>query len=472
VPHGRKWQVVAGSAAVGLAVALGAVAASGPWESGRRTAERRHAADRDRVLAGGRPSAPHTAVSVPAVIRPAPSAAPVLAPAPAAATGTGRGTSAGSPPDRAALKARLDPLMAADGLGPLRTGVVIDAATGAVLYDHRAGTPSTPASTTKLATATAALGLLGPDHRLITTVVLDKRGRVVLVGGGDPTLELGGLADDTAAALKARGARSVHLGYDASLFSGTAQHPIGPNDNLAQVTALMVREGRLDHSTSGPARRADDPAQAAGDAFADLLRDRGIRVKGTVSPASGRGGTPLAAHRSAPLSELVERMLTDSDNDLAEALARQVARASGRPASFAGAAAAIPDALRRLGIPLGGAVFHDGSGLDGSDRLSATTLARILAFAAAPGQPEMRSVVTGLPVAGFTGTLADRFRATAGAGVVHAKTGTLTGTNTIAGTTVTVAGRVLTFAFLTDGTTSPKKAQSALDHLAAALTHP
>ena len=40
VPHGKTWQVVAVSAATGLAVAAGAVAAAGPWESGQRTAER------------------------------------------------------------------------------------------------------------------------------------------------------------------------------------------------------------------------------------------------------------------------------------------------------------------------------------------------------------------------------------------------------------------------------------------------
>ncbi|MEU6852420.1 D-alanyl-D-alanine carboxypeptidase/D-alanyl-D-alanine-endopeptidase [Actinacidiphila alni] len=475
MPLGRTWQVVAGSAAIGLAVALGAVAASGPWDSGQRTAERRHAADRDRILAaaGHRHTPPP---DTPAVTPPAPSAAPVLLPAPASATGAGKGASAGSAgatgtaPDPAALKALLDPLMASDGLGTLRTGIVVDTATGTVLYDHRAATPSTPASTTKLATATAALATLGAGHRLTTTVVLGKDGRVVLVGGGDPTLELGGLADDTAAALTSRGTTSVRLGYDTSLYSGSSLHPIGHNENLAPVTALMVREGRLDDSDSGTADRSLTPAQDAADAFADLLRDRGITVKGAVSEHSGRGGTRLAAHRSAPLDELVERMLTNSDNDLAEALARQVARATGRPASFAGGAAAIPDVLRRLGVPLPGASFHDGSGLDGTDKVAATTLARILALAASPAHPELRPVLTGLPVAGFTGTLADRFRATRGAGVVHAKTGTLTGTNTIAGTTVTPAGRLLAFAFLTDGTTDAAAAQSALDRLATALT--
>lgn len=198
----------------------------------------------------------------------------------------------------------------------------------------------------------------------------------------------------------------------------------------------MVDEGRLDHSTAGPAQRSYDPAAAAASAFAGLLRDRGVTVEDWPRPGSGKGGTRLAVHRSAPLSELVERMLTNSDNDLAEALARHVALAAGEPGSFAGAAKAIPEALRKYGVPLSGAVFRDGSGLDHDDRLAPVTLARILALAAAPDHAELRPVLTGMPVAGFSGTLAERFRAAPGAGVVRAKTGTLTGTNTIAGIVV------------------------------------
>ncbi|WP_328914077.1 MULTISPECIES: D-alanyl-D-alanine carboxypeptidase/D-alanyl-D-alanine endopeptidase [unclassified Streptomyces] len=455
MPLGRTWQLVAGSAATGLLVAAGAVAAAGPWESGQRTAERSRAGAYDRATT----VSARSAVSGP-VLPPAPTAAPVLLPA---------GTDA--PPARA-LASRLDPLMSAAGLGSIRTGAVIDVATGKSLYDHRGGAATTPASTTKLATAVAALGMLGPDHRLTTSVVATAEDRIVLVGGGDPTLDLGQLADDTAAALTARGTTAVRLSYDTSLYSGSSQHPIGWNENLASVTALMVDEGRLDHSTAGPAQRSYDPAAAAASAFAGLLRDRGVTVEDWPRPGSGKGGTRLAVHRSAPLSELVERMLTNSDNDLAEALARHVALAAGEPGSFAGAAKAIPEALRKYGVPLSGAVFRDGSGLDHDDRLAPVTLARILALAAAPDHAELRPVLTGMPVAGFSGTLAERFRAAPGAGVVRAKTGTLTGTNTIAGIVVAPSGRLLAFSFMTQETSDPAAAEAALDRLAAALTKP
>lgn len=448
--------MVAISAAIGAVIAAGSVAAAGPWDGGQRKAERSLAAARD----GSAPARhPATAAPRPTAEAPAASAAPVLA-----AAGTGR------PPAADGLAGRLGPLMASPDLGAVRTGAVLDVASGRLIYDHRSGTASTPASTTKLATAAAALGTLGGSHTLTTSVVALAGRRVVLVGGGDPTLELDRLAADTAAALHARGTTSVRLGYDTSLYSGPVLHPIGRNENLAPVTALMLREGRLDHSTSGPTARATDPALSAATTFAHLLRSHGITVTGAPTPGRGTGGTQLAVHRSAPVSDLVERMLTDSDNDIAEALARQVALASGRPASFAGGAKAISGALRRYGVALGHAVFADGSGLDHVDALSPAALTRILALAASPAHPELRPVLAGLPIAAFTGTLASRFRATPGAGVVRAKTGTLTGTNTIAGVTVTPGGRLLAFSFMTQGAPSASAAQSALDALASTVS--
>ncbi|MCZ9343901.1 D-alanyl-D-alanine carboxypeptidase, partial [Streptomyces sp. TRM76130] len=77
-----------------------------------------------------------------------------------------------------------------------------------------------------------------------------------------------------------------------------------------------------DGSTSGPAPRESDPAAAAARTFADLLEQRGVEVSPPgPSKATGRADT-LATVSSPPLSALVERMLTNSDNDLAEALAR------------------------------------------------------------------------------------------------------------------------------------------------------
>ncbi|MEV0527168.1 D-alanyl-D-alanine carboxypeptidase/D-alanyl-D-alanine-endopeptidase [Streptomyces sp. NPDC050439] len=486
IPAKRKTlQLTAGAATVGLAIAAGAVAAAGPWDSsGQRTAERDWAASQEAgggTDHGGRTSgrAPAAAPSAPSVLR------GLGVPA-----GSAHGGSAPAP-DGKAVAGVLDPLLKAKALGPERSAVVIDAGTGRRVYGKGGGEALTPASTTKIATAVAALTAAGADHRITTKTVIEPDSKeVVLVGGGDPTLtarkdgpyaksaaSLRELAEDTAHALKERGTKKVTLTYDTSLYSGEQQHPIGPNENLTLVSALMADEGRLDDSSSGPAPRSGDPAGDAAKKFADLLKKEGIEA-GTggkekkdpgPSKASDRADS-LAEVESPPLSALVERMLTHSDNDIAEALARQTALASKEPASFDGAGRAIDARLKKAQLPLDGTKFADGSGLDRADRSSAELLAALLARAADPAHPELRSVVTGLPVAGFTGTLVDRYpKDSPGTGVVRAKTGTLTGVNTLAGTVVDTEGRLLVFAFMTTGTTDPKAAQAALDAMASAV---
>nr|WP_229879460.1 D-alanyl-D-alanine carboxypeptidase/D-alanyl-D-alanine-endopeptidase [Streptomyces echinoruber] len=467
----KTWQYTAGAATAGLALAAGVVTAAGPWDStGQRTAERDWAVARG---AGG--GADHGRTS--GMPRPAPSAPSVL-------VGLAGGTDGpGTAPAGPALAGVLGPLLDVPSLGARRAAAVVDVATGRLLYGRGADDALTPASTTKIATAVAALSALGPDHRLTTRAVLEPGTReLVLVGGGDPTLtaredaagwaSLRTLADRTAAALKRHGLRTVTLSYDTTLYTGPALHPIGVNDNLAPVTALMVDEARTDGSAAGPAPRDTDPAASAARTFAGLLKERGIT---TTVPGPSRAtarATTLAAVSSPPLSDLVERMLTHSDNDIAEALARHTALATGHRPDFPGGAAAIAGRLKRLGLPLGGAAFHDGSGLNRDDRLTAGLLTALLTQAGSPAHPELRPVLTGLPVAGFTGTLTTRYTgatAATAAGVVRAKTGTLTGVNTLAGTVVDRTGRLLAFAFLASGTTDPAAAQSALDRAATAL---
>ncbi|GGZ14139.1 D-alanyl-D-alanine carboxypeptidase [Streptomyces poonensis] len=465
-------RLIASAAGFGLVVAAGAAVSAGPWDSsGQRTAEREWAAA--QVREGGTDhgrdtgAASGAAQGAPA---PAPSAPAVLA----GLGGTGRA------PGEQALAKALDPLLDGDALGSDRTAAVVDVATGRTLYG-KGDDALTPASTTKIATATAVLSAAGADHRIETRTVLQPGSEeVVLVGGGDPTLtarkdvegyaSLRDLADETAAALKERHLDEVALTYDTSLYKGPVLHSIGPNTNLAPVTALMVDEARLDDSSSGPADRGTDPAKDAARRFEELLEDRGITTKSLDPAKAKKGARTLGSVSSPPLSVLVERMLTNSDNDIAEALARQTALASGAPASFEGAGSAIRAELKRLGFPLKGVRFADGSGLSRDDRLTAGLLTALLAEAAAPDRPELRPILTGLPIAGFTGTLRDRYAGEAsGTGLVRAKTGTLTGVNSLAGTVVDADGRLLAFAFLTTGTTDPAAAQETLDRAASTL---
>jgi D-alanyl-D-alanine carboxypeptidase/D-alanyl-D-alanine-endopeptidase (penicillin-binding protein 4) len=212
--------------------------------------------------------------------------------------------------------------------------------------------------------------------------------------------------------------------------------------------------------------RSRSPDLAAGRRLATALGEPGLPVSRGTAPA---GAGVVASVRSAPVSELVAQMLQGSDNVIAECLARQVALAERRPADFAGAAAAVRDVVRGLGIDPGAGLV-DGSGLAATDHLSAAVLAELLRVVART--PALRYVVAGLPVADWSGTLADRYTtgsSRAAAGVVRAKTGTLTGVSALAGLLRDRSGRLLAFAFVADRTGDTVAAETALDVVAARL---
>ncbi|MDX6202519.1 MAG: hypothetical protein QOJ83_2019 [Frankiales bacterium] len=387
------------------------------------------------------------------------------------------------------VSAAISGLLGASALGTGVTADVVDVLTGQPLASVGAGTLVPPASTAKLLTAAAALRILGPTATLSTTVVNGAvPGQIVLVGGGDPTLagaaadppgtypveaSLAALAKATA---KALAGKKVSVAYDATLYGnqtmaeGWKQTYVSAG-NVAPVSALEVDEGRQ----VGKTARASDPALAAAQQFATLLSADGVKVTGTVTAGVGAASAkPLAKVSSAPVSALVERMLRVSDNDLAESLARQVALKEHQPPTFVGAAAGVAQALIPLGVDPSTLHLVDGSGLSVSDTLQTSALVKVLVAAAAKAHPELRALLTGLPVAGFLGTLSTRYGTTTtavGVGTVRAKTGTLTHVSSLAGVVVDAEGRQLAFAVVAGHvpSTSPLDAETALDKIAAVL---
>jgi D-alanyl-D-alanine carboxypeptidase/D-alanyl-D-alanine-endopeptidase (penicillin-binding protein 4) len=438
-------------------------------------------------------SAPSPASSAHAVAPAVPGATP-----PPPAADVLPGLAAAAPlPTAAGLRRVLGPLLRTPGLGSSVSAEVVDLTTGASLLAVSPTRPAVPASSAKLLTGAAALSLLGPGTRLATTVVAGPTGdEVVLVGGGDVTLAAGSgtsgaafgragmadLAEAAAAALKAQGRTSVAVRLDDSLFTGAAVSNRWSAGDVrggfvAPVMAVAVNSGSATPGTplvpGEPARRVADPAMAAARQFASRLRAQGITVTGAVARAAApAGGTLLAKVESATVADLVERALTDSDNTVAEALARMVAVKAGRQATFADAGVAVLDRVDLLGVPVEGAQLTGGSGLGGGNRVPARTLARLLVLAASAEHPELRPLLSGLPVAGASGTLTDRFagaRDKAGLGVVRAKTGTLTGASSLAGTVVDADGRMLGFVIEADAVSSTVAARAALDAAASAL---
>jgi D-alanyl-D-alanine carboxypeptidase/D-alanyl-D-alanine-endopeptidase (penicillin-binding protein 4) len=437
------------------------------------------------------------ALKVPTVAaEPVSKAGPVLAP--------GLGT--GELPTSGGLRSALAGPLSAAALGPQVSAVVTDPATGKVLWSQHPGQPQTPASTTKLVTSAAALAALGPDATFTTKVVRGAtQNSVILVGGGDPTLAvhpfpagqyprpatLASLARQTAQVLKAKGQSTVSLGYDATLYTGPALAPGWPaayvsTGNVTPISALEVDQGRLttggepedDDDPYNLRARTTDPAGLAATAFAALLTADGIHVTGTPTEHKARrNARTLASAQSPPLAAIVQQMLEESNNVIAENLARQVALARNQPASYSGAAAAVTAELGRLGISTSGLHLVDGSGLSPQDQIAPATLVRTLRLATA--NPRIRALLAGLPVAGFSGTLSAGQSIFAGIGgpalgSVRAKTGNLDTVTALAGLVTDKTGKTLIFAFMADKIPAAgmlRTAANAINDAAAALAN-
>ncbi len=395
-------------------------------------------------------------------------------------------------PTGAGLRAALNRVLADSGLGSSVGLTIRDAGTGAHLLDISAQVPRTPASTLKLLTATAIVSTLDSGTTFSTRAARgDTPQDVILVAGGDTLLSpgkgnpwvvagragLADLADQTAQALRAAGVTSIRLHIDERYVPGPRY---APGWQAADVNAgLTGPVAMLGLSTERPVPggvAVSDPASSTARAFRTQLAGLGLTVAPVIDRLAVRVDAPdLGVVRSAPLTDLVALALRDSDNALTESLARRAAFKAGAPTSFADVAGWVKKTVRARGVSLEGVTMIDTSGLSAGSLVTAHALGDVLELAAGGKDPALQDVVAQLPVAGLTGTLADRFLtgpSHPAAGIVRAKTGTLTGASALAGTVVDKDGRLLVFAILADrippgvGTLT---ARAALDRFVATL---
>jgi D-alanyl-D-alanine carboxypeptidase/D-alanyl-D-alanine-endopeptidase (penicillin-binding protein 4) len=271
-----------------------------------------------------------------------------------------------------------------------------------------------------------------------------------------------------------QGRGRVTLGFDDSLFAAPELNPAWPDSYAVEnvvspITALWVDQGREPGSSS----RVEDPSLSAAQVFATALVAEGIEVVGdpTYGIAAGTG-RELAAVTSAPVREIVERALEVSDNEASEVLAHHIGLAVRGTGSFTDGVTGTMSTLRALGVPTRGIEIYDGSGLSRKNRITPDALLAVLR-AAATGGPALHTVIDALPVAGFTGSLTDRFdeEFPEARGLVRAKTGTLTAVSSLAGVVVDRQGHQMVFVLIADRIRKPREtaAENALDSAAAAL---
>jgi serine-type D-Ala-D-Ala carboxypeptidase/endopeptidase (penicillin-binding protein 4) len=306
-----------------------------------------------------------------------------------------------------------------------------------------------PASVVKILVGAVALENLGEDFRYATSLLgrLDPdgvvRGGLWLIGGGDPLLSsdwypVSGLERNPVfhhTSLDAMVDELISLGvtqiegdvigvadrYDREFFvpgwgQGVAGVEAGP------YSALLVNDSRV----RGDSLRSSDPALGAARELLRLLAERNIPVLGsavaeyTRSSVADPEATELVRAESAPLSAVVEEMLTNSDNNTAEMLLKEIGyQATGEGTREAGRAA-IAARLTEWGIPTERAVLDDGSGLSLANSMSCDVVVDVL------NRFGVQSALSdGLAVAGRTGTLSQIFVDGPLEGRLRAKTGTL-----------------------------------------------
>jgi len=136
---------------------------------------------------------------------------------------------------------------------------------------------------------------------------------------------------------------------------------------------------------------------------------------------------------SPDLTKILHYTLLFSDNWVADYLAKSAAATAGYGYSNEGISMVFHDVLARYEINNGKVDALDGSGLSHENRISTQTLVQVLAKM--NEIPKFAAAIDGLPVGGISGTLQHRFIKSApqAVGLVHAKTGSISGVVSLAG---------------------------------------
>ncbi len=307
-------------------------------------------------------------------------------------------------------------------------------------------------------------------------------GNVWLVGGGDPTLtrapgnnyydsesSLAELSEQTVMGVSEKNLPIPHtLHIDTSRYEAfrewdeswrTGSWALG---YVAPVTSLMV-DGDRDSPLLRLGARSTNPASRAQVWFSEALAQRGM-IFSAFAPASPAQGIEVARVESALLPDLLRIMLEDSDNSLAEALAREVALASGTTDINE----ALVNALGLGAEDQEGLFLRDGSGLSPLNKLPASLVVRVLGEWVTT--PELAPLLDGLAIAGETGSLQRRFGGDSSArGIIRGKTGSIAGVRSLAGVFTDREGNSIVFALNVSGPRVSDRDRDSLDALTEAL---
>ena len=361
---------------------------------------------------------------------------------------------------------RIDSLLASAPL--LHTSniglMVYDLTDSKTIIRHNEKTTLRPASTMKLITAIAAIDRLGGSYLFRTSLkytgeIKDNvlNGDVYCIGGFDPRFN----SDDMTAFVE--GIRS--LGIDTIRGSLVADKMMKNEDRLGWGWCWDD-----DNPVLSPLliSRKDEFMQH----FVAELVDAGVVIIGNIL----EGDTPTDAYeildRTHSLDQILMKMMKDSDNLYAEALFYQLAASSGkRPAAAQDARNIIKRLVRKIGLNPADYIFADGSGLSLYNYVTAELEVELLKYAYRNSNIYLH-LYPSLPIAGTDGTLKRRMKTPPTADNVRAKTGTLTGVQSLAGYCTAPNNHTLCFAIINNGILKDSQARALQDKICEALSSP
>lgn len=171
-----------------------------------------------------------------------------------------------------------------------------------------------------------------------------------------------------------------------------------------------------------------------------------------------------------PAQKVLEKMMKDSDNLCAEALLYRLGAhtTTHKTVNAYAGLKEINGLLKQLGYATGQYKIADGSGLSNYNYLSPAILVDLLKYAYSDTEL-FRQLYKSLPISGIDGTLKHRMKQTAAFRNVHAKTGSFTGINCLAGYTQTADGHDIAFAIMNQNILQPLKAREFQNKVCEAI---
>jgi D-alanyl-D-alanine carboxypeptidase/D-alanyl-D-alanine-endopeptidase (penicillin-binding protein 4) len=184
-------------------------------------------------------------------------------------------------------------------------------------------------------------------------------------------------------------------------------------------------------------------------AFAGLMKERGIRVRGKYLEGElpDKGIDQLVRHRSESLSQILASTNKHSNNFMAEQVLKAIgAEVEGEGSTEAGIRV-VQAYLSELGIPEGEYALVNGSGLSREILIRPTHINAVLVDMMSDPQVG-HEFLSSLAIGGRDGTLWARFREDDQVGKLRGKTGTLNGVHCLAGYVEAADGTLFAFTFL------------------------